>query len=189
MSNASAGTVIAGWFKNLTVGVVTSLFTHTLSTIATFVSIIGGFAATNTFLGDATVGVVHWLHWSFSYGLLALALVLWFGDLGRDGHPEALAIFLPLFIPSFAESTPEADKLHDFLTGWIDSLNVWLEANVGEWIGSEAKDGVMTVITVIAIVFACTAQFRYLKKKGAAAASTTSSTTTSAPVRSRRARP
>lgn len=185
------GTVIIGFFKNLLTGLITSLFSHTLATLACAYSVIGGLAATGTWVGDMISGFVGLFWWWTPYVLFFGGLIMFLGDLGRDGIPEAFAIFLPLFLPSFATAVPENGKLHDLLNGWIDDTNNYLDGTLGEWIGGPGQEAVLTVVTVTAIAFAVIAQVRYLKKR--TGTTTTSPTALAGPtapgVRSRRARP
>lgn len=184
------GKVIGGFFVNLFTGLVSSLFTHTLATLACLYSIVGGMSATGTWIGDVIRWAINLGPWWTAYAAVVAGLIFFCGDLGKEGVPNALAIFLPLFIPSAATAVPDNGKLHDLFNDWIDATNKWLDGSLGEWIGGPGQEAVLTVIAVTAFVFAGIAQWRYLKGKGGTSTSTSTSTsTTPSGVRSRRARP
>lgn len=142
-------------------------------------SSIGGLAATGMFLSSWITTVVRIGPWWLPYLLIVIGLGCVIGDLARNGIPERLAIYIPMFWPSLFLSIPEDAKLREKLTGWITDLNGWLDSNLGEWVGSEGKNAIMTITAVTCIGSAVFFIERYGPKKKTAGARTGASSTIS----------
>ncbi len=168
--------VVSTTLKALFVSLVTAIFRYPGRTITFVVSCIGGLAATETFVGDIVGGVVGWCWWWVSYALSAITFAMVVGDIA-DGKAQRFATYLPLVIPSLFLSTPEKDKAHKILSGWITDVQQWYNGELAGFMGSGVKNGMLIATTVIAIALAVTVNERYLLKRGATTTGVTTATT------------
>lgn len=175
------------FLKNL----VMSLFKEPLAGASFVLAAVGGLAATGCWVGSWIVFAVHIGPWWLPFPLAGIGLLMIIGDLGRDGIPERLAIYLAILWPSFVMAIPKQAKAHEKLTGWITDMNHWLDTWLTEWIGKPGTNALMTVVAVTCIAMAVVYAERYAKntatlKANAGTGGTTTGTTT--PVATRRGR-
>lgn len=186
------GNIIFGFFKRIFLSLIRAVFEHPLSTLVfIFGGIVGGIAASDTWIGD----VFGWLANPFgllpTYTPLVIAGVLFFMllcDLANEGKAERWAIYFALIIPSLLMSIPETAKLRQKSSGWIQSINDWLDRSLGVWIDGDAgKQVSMTVIALLCIGICVLWNEKYDKRSGTTSTTTTGTTTgTPVPTRTRK---
>lgn len=182
-----------------------STFLSAMAWVVLGLAVVGGLAATGTFLADVFgwfVGILSWIvgvfipgtGWWLPYLLIVIGFFCVLCDIARDGIPERLAVYIPMIWPSLFLAVPEDAKLREKITGWIDSLNAWLDGNIGPWVGGDTnQEALMTVVAVCCLGASIFFMERYAstlggKGKGAAAPATAPATGGRPPVAARRAR-
>lgn len=138
-------------------------------------ALIGGFAATSTFIGTVINKVLIGPWWiPIVVGVIGFGYVL--GDLLEDGVPDRLrTIYITILWPSTWLSID--GKIGKYLNGWIGDMNDFFDKYVKEWVTDDkmAKGTLMTGIAAIFITFSLLWAHRYYKinKAGSTPAAST----------------
>lgn len=116
-------------------------------------AVVGGAAASGTFLGDAvrtTLDVLPW-QWVPAAGLIVAAGATAV-DLFMDLIPNRPALYSAIVIPSVATATPGrlGDSLTDGATGAMD----WVDASLAEWVGTHSSAGIAVTCVAASLILA-----------------------------------
>lgn len=161
--------------------------------LAFIAAVVGGMAATASWVGDLVAKVIHIGPWYLPWIVVVIFFLLVLHDLIEDGLPDRLrTIYFVVLWPSALLSIEgkSGSKLND----WIDRFNEWLDKYIAEWITSgdvTKKDAALTGIAAIFISFALYWGHQYARgvkraKEDLATAGSTTTTTTSGRGRGRR---
>jgi hypothetical protein len=157
-----------------------------LAWLAFLLAVIGGFAATSSFIGDLFVAGVHIGPWWLPLALGVVGFLFIIGDLIEDGVPDRLrTVYITILWPSTWLAIE--GKFGKLLNSWIVSMNKMLDSKLAVWVSDnpKAQGTIMTGVAAVAISFAVVWAHRYAKKKNATNAGTPVATR---PVATRRGR-
>jgi hypothetical protein len=145
--------------------------TGLIAWVSFILAVVGGLAATGSFIGTIIVKIVQIGPWVLPFPLIGVGLLLILGDIIFDGIPNRMAVYLAIVWPSFFLAIPDG-KARQKMSGWIDDLNHWLDKHIAVWIGHGGANAVMTATAVTCIAMSIVWAHRYAQGKKSSRSST-----------------
>lgn len=116
-------------------------------------AVVGGAAASGTFVGDSVRTMLDLLPWQWVpvVGLVGLAGTTAV-DLFMDNTPNRPALYSMIVLPSVATATP--GKLGDVLTNGANTAMGWVDDSLTEWLGTQSSVGIAITCVVASLILA-----------------------------------
>lgn len=116
-------------------------------------AVLGGTAASGTFVGDTVRTILDALPWGWVpvaglVGLVGMTAV----DLFMDAIPNRPALYSAIVIPSVATAAP--GRLGDVLTNGANSAMDWVDGALAEWLGTQSSAGITVTCVAASLILA-----------------------------------